>query len=73
MGPRPLRPKEIDGLLRKSGSSQTIHTYKPYWLSWAVIFKALFKCHDILLLCKSLIKMNQRPDMTFAVDWGVKR
>ena len=27
---------------------------------------------DILMLSKSPIKSNQRPDMTFAVDWDVK-
>ena len=25
-------------LPRKSGSSQTIHTYKPFWFTWMVIF-----------------------------------
>ena len=31
-----------------------------------------FECHDILMLGKSPIKWKQRPDMTIAVDWGVK-
>ena len=55
--------------------SQTIHTYKPYWLSWVVIgyiYEAHFECHDILMLGKSTIKWRQRPDMAFAVDWDVK-
>ena len=34
---------------RKSCPSQYIHTYKPYWLSWVVVFEALFECHDILI------------------------
>ena len=29
-------------------SSQTIHTYKPYWLGWVFIFEVLFGCHDVL-------------------------
>ena len=29
--------------------SQTIHTYKPLWLSWMVIFEAQVGCHDILI------------------------
>ena len=49
---------------QKMWFSQTIHTYKPYWLSWAVIFE----CHDILMS----IKWRQRPDMIIAVDWDVK-
>ena len=54
--------------------SQTIHTYKPYWLGWVVIFfEAHFVCHDILMLGKSPIKWRQRPDMAIAVDWDVKR
>ena len=57
---------------RKSGSSQTIHTYKPSWLTWVVIFEALFGCHDILILGKSPIKWKQHPGMTIAVDWDVK-
>ena len=76
MGPCPLGPKEIDGLLvpsgraymlvnsfglslpRKSGSSQTIHAYKPLWLTWVAIFEALIGviCHDILILGKNPIK-----------------
>ena len=32
-------------LPRKSGSSQTIRTYKPYLLSWVVIFEVLPGCH----------------------------
>ena len=38
--------------------SQTIHTYKPYLLSWVVIlvYEAHFECHDILMLGKSPIK-----------------
>ena len=52
--------------------SQTIHTYKPYWHSW-VVYKAHFECYDILLLGKSPIKWRQRPDMTIAVYWDVKR
>ena len=55
-------------LPRKSGSSQTIHTYRPYWLSWMVIFEALFGSHDILSLGQSPIKWSQRPNMTLAVD-----
>ena len=47
-------------------SSQTIHTYKPYWLSWVVIFK------KHILSGKSPITWRQRPDMTIAVDWDVK-
>ena len=52
--------------------SRTICTYKPFWLCWMVIFKALVGCHDILILGKSPIKRRQRPDMTLAVDWDVK-
>ena len=26
-------------MIRKSGSSQTIHAYKPYWLSWVIILE----------------------------------
>ena len=37
-----------------------------------VTFEAMFGCHDILLLGKSLIKWRQHPDMTITVDWGVK-
>ena len=29
-------------LLRKSGPSQTIHTFKPWWPTWVAIFEALF-------------------------------
>ena len=38
--------------------SQTIHTYKPYWLDWVVIifYEAHLECHDILTLGKSPIK-----------------
>ena len=51
----------------------TISTYKPYWLSWVVIFyEANFECHDILMLGKSSIKWRQRPDMTIAIDLDVK-
>ena len=46
--------------------------YKPYWLSWVVIFKALFGCLDVLILGKNPIKWRQCPNMTFAVDWDVK-
>ena len=54
--------------------SQTIHTYKPYWYAWVVIFsEAHFECHDILMLGKSPTKWRQRPDMTIAVDWDVKQ
>ena len=35
--------------------SQTVHTYKPYWLSWTVINESHFECHDILMLGKSPI------------------
>ena len=54
--------------------SQTIHTYKPYWLSWVVtrIYEAHFECHDILMLGESPIKWRQCPEMTIAVDWDVK-
>ena len=48
--------------------SQTIHTYKPYWLSRVVIFEF----HGILMLGKSPIKWRQCPNMTIAVDWDVK-
>ena len=34
-----------------------------------VIFEALFRCHDILILVKCPIKWIQRPDMIIAVDW----
>ena len=51
--------------------SQTINTYKPYWLSWVVIFM-----EHILGVMTSLdispIKWKQRIDMTIAVDWDVK-
>ena len=36
------------GLSLPSDLSQTIH--KLSWLRWVVIFKALFGCHDILIL-----------------------
>ena len=54
--------------------SQIIHTYKPYWFAWVVIYsyEAHFECHDTLMLSKSPIKWRQCPDMTIAVDWGVK-
>ena len=90
MGPHPLGPKEIEGLLRlyatdwrsdyywltsqvwacpeKVVSSQTIHTYRPLWLIWVVIFEVLFGCHDILILGKSPIKWR-RHDVTIAVYW----
>ena len=54
-------------------SSQTIHTYKPLWLIWVVIYEAHFGFHDIPILGKSLIKWSQRSDMTLGVDWDVKR
>ena len=58
--------------LREKWISQTIHTYKPYWFAWVVIFmKHTFECHDILLLGISPIKWRHRPDMTIAVDWDV--
>ena len=41
------------------------------WL-YFYIYEAHFECHDILMLGKSPIKYRQRPDMTIAVDWGVK-
>ena len=28
------------------------YIHKPKWLSWVVIFEALFGCHDILILGK---------------------
>ena len=52
----------------KSGSSETILTYKPNWFSWVVIFEARSGCHDVLILSKSPIKRRQRPDMNLAVD-----
>ena len=53
--------------------SQTIHTHKPYWLSFnGYIYEAHFECHDILMLGKSPIKWRQHPDMTIAVDWDIK-
>ena len=52
----------------KGGSSQTIHTCKPYWLSWLFIFEIHFGCHDNLILGKSPIKWGRRPDMTMTVD-----
>ena len=60
---------------REKWFSQDIHTYKPYWLSWVVIFynEAHFECHDIPMLGKSPIKWRQRPDLTIAVDWDVKQ
>ena len=50
--------------------SQTIHTYQPYLFASVVIAE----CLDIrrLMLGKSAIKWRQHPDMTIAVDWGVK-
>ena len=53
-------------------SSQTILTYKHYWLGWLVTFEAHFGCHDILNVGTSPIKWRQRPDMTIAVDCDVK-
>ena len=66
MGPHPLGPKEIDGLLVPQCKASMLLTdtwltldtaqekwFKsnmPYWLSWVVIFEALFGCHDILIL-----------------------
>ena len=54
--------------------SQTIHTYKPYWLTWMVIVTKHISVerHDILMLGKSPIKWKQRLDKTIAVDWDVK-
>ena len=53
--PRPLGPKEIDGLLvplacpgKGVQVKPSIHN-KLYWLTWVVIFEALFGCHDILV------------------------
>ena len=48
------------------------HPYKPYWLSYVVIFEALFDCQDILLLHKSPIKWRQHSDMTIFIDWDAK-
>ena len=50
--------------------SQTIHTYKPYWLSWVhdYNYEEHFECLDILMLGKSPIKWRQRPDMTIALS-----
>ena len=55
------------------GKSLKPSTKKPYWLTvgWFYL-KALFGCHDILLLGTSPIKWRQRPDMTIGVDWEVK-
>ena len=58
-------------LSRRSGSSQTIHTYKPNWLIRMIIFQALFLC-DILILGRSPVKWRLRPDITVAVEWDVK-
>ena len=44
---------------------QTIHTYKPYWFAWVVIFTKN-------MLSISPIKWRQRPNMTTVVDWDVK-
>ena len=55
-------------LPRNSGSSQAIHTYEPYSLSWVFIFEALFECHDALILSTSPMIWRQRPDMIIAVD-----
>ena len=53
--------------------SETIHTYKPYWLCWVVYYEAHFECHDILMLDKSpIIWRRQRPEMSIAIDWDVK-
>ena len=56
-------------LPRKSGSSQTIHTYK---LCWVVVFETFFGCHGILILGKGPIKWRQSPGITIAVDRDVK-
>ena len=52
--------------------SQTIHTYKRYWLSWVVIFMKHILSVMTSSLGKSPMKWRQRPDMTIAVDWDVK-
>ena len=41
-------------------------------LEWLYLCEAHFECHDILMLGKSPIKWRQRPDLTIAIDWGVK-
>ena len=42
------------------------------WPTWMVILLALVESHDILILGKTSIQWRQRPDMTIALDWGVK-
>ena len=39
------------------------------WLTWVVIFEALFECYEIQTLGKRPIILRQRPDMALAVDW----
>ena len=53
---------------------QTIHTYKPYWLTvvGGYLYEAHFECHDTPMLGKSPIKWRQHPDMTIDVDWDVQ-
>ena len=53
-------------------SRQTILTYKPYWLSYMVIFEALFGCHDVVILGQCPIKWRQHLDMTIVVDCDIK-
>ena len=36
--------------LGKVVSSQTLHKYKPLWVTWLVIFEALLECYDVLIL-----------------------
>ena len=50
----------------------TIHAYKPYWLSWMVIFEALCGCHDVLILGKGPVKRRQRPDMVMVVEYDIQ-
>ena len=56
-------------LTRKRDLIPTIHSYKPYWLSWEVTFEVLFG-HPIL--GTSPIKWSQSPDMVKTVDRDVK-
>ena len=37
------------------------------------IFKHILSRHEILMLSRSPIKCEQRPDLTIAVDWDVKQ
>ena len=55
-------------LPRKSGSCQTIHTYKPCWFSWVVVFEAHFGCHDVLFLGKNPIKWRQPLTGTLSIN-----